>query len=159
MMIDVNPQEVLILAEEMLRAGWIRGREAGRRTGFDGGQDPEGVCVVGALRASLHKILEPQILVMLQPLPEFQALRKSEQPHIVKRLTSTRAQELLQIFRSRIEATLGPSIRIESWNDSSETTKSDILAAMQASLEVITKECLADWTPTSSTPAEVAAVR
>jgi len=144
--IEINPQEVMMLAEQMLQGGWIKGQERGHAspTGWSDGQDPSGVCVVGALRGALTTVLRPQIELTLAVIPEFQVLQIPQQVRFTDSLTESTAASLLEVFRARIQKVLG-GLQIESWNDASTRVKSDILAAMQASLETITQECLEAW--------------
>jgi hypothetical protein len=145
-MIDVNPQEVMMLTEQMLRSGWIKGSEYGSGVIDDEGQrsyDAQGVCVAGALRDSLTIVLRPQIEQVFSTIPEVQALLPSVRKQLVGQTTKQYADALHSIFRQRIEAVLGT--HIESWNDASERRKQDVLDAMRASLELITQECLQEW--------------
>lgn len=144
--IEVNPQEVMILTEEALRAGWIRGSEHGFGTiDFDGRKDhdAQGVCVVGALRQSLTTVLRPQIELALKEIPEYVALPFGKRDMYCRSLVSRHVQALLNIFRTRVEKVLGG--HIEQRNDTGTRRKQEVLEAMRASLEIITQECVEAW--------------
>jgi len=144
--IEINPQEVMMLTEQMLQDGWIKGAEKGHGVIDDGGTrhpDLSGVCVVGALRQSLSDVLRPQITLMLQELPEYRALQYATRHIFLNQMITGATHSLLQIFRSRIETVLGSGI--EGWNDTSSRKKQEVIEAMKASLEIITTECLEVW--------------
>jgi len=143
-MIEINPMMVMVVAEQLLEQGWIQGTEHGRRNDNDTDQDPQGVCVVGALRTALADCLKSPVIAMLEPLPEFQALGLGDRRRFVNGVVHTHTDGLLKVFRQRIEPVLGGS-GIEAWNDNAKRRKQEVLEAMRASLEIVTAECLHAW--------------
>jgi hypothetical protein len=141
--IEINPQTVMMIAEQALRDGWVQGIEKGYGTGAPT-EDYQGVCVVGALRQALTETLRPQVLHMCLALPEYQGLGLRQQQLIVNGLVMNHVSPLMAIFRERIQIVLGGR-PIEGWNDMSGRRKEEVLEAMRASLEIITQECLQAW--------------
>jgi hypothetical protein len=147
--IEVDPQQVMILTEQALSAGWIKGSLRGYGViDDDGNRDPSlsGVCIVGALQQSLTDVLRSQIEMIYQAIPEFVAAPKELQRQLVMGSVGKYTHGLLTIFRERVNKVLPEgATSIEGWNDTTSTRKRDVLEAMRAALEIITQECIEDW--------------
>jgi hypothetical protein len=142
--IEINPQQVMMITEQMLEGGWIKGQERGGAGPYaSGDQDPSGVCIAGALREALTVCLRNPVHEMLTELPEYIELPARTQKEFERQVVHQHVQRLHDIFRVRIEKVLNH--RIESWNDASSRKKKQVLEAMRASLEIITQECLEAW--------------
>jgi hypothetical protein len=139
-MIDFNPQQVLIIAQELLAAGWIQGKEKG----WAESGNHQGVCIVGALRDAVGQILRPQVEEMCLAIPEYVALSEVKQQAFVTDMVAKYENPLINVFRARFAQHV-PENTIEGWNDSDGRKKAEVLAAMKSTLEIVTKECVAEW--------------
>ena len=146
MKIDINPQEVMMIAEGALRDGWVQGKLKGvgaiDATGtFNGTQT--GVCVIGALQEAITQVLHRPLEEMLRAEPAFLRLHHITRKRFLDDQVRSHTHALVNIFRSRIETVLGGTV--EAWNDKAGRKKEEVLEAMSASLEIITQECIAAW--------------
>ena len=143
-MVEINPQQVMVIAEGLIQDGWIQGKE----------KTMDGVCIVGALREAVRSTLRPQVEEMCLGLPEVLALPPNVRAAFISRLVRERENPLIDVFRSRFAQVLGPNRGIEGWNDASGRQKTQVLEAMRASLEIITQECVEAWDKSSETERE-----
>jgi hypothetical protein len=152
MKIEINPQQVLMLVEQYLDEGWVQGHLQGGALGQSETQDPQGVCILGAiakaLNTTLETVLRPEIEQQLELVPEFQTLDvRTKREFVTLQLGSLR-YKLRPIFESKIQEVLGAqygAISIPGWNDAPQRRKDEILTGIRAALEIVTTECLEAW--------------
>jgi hypothetical protein len=176
---DIDPQEVLMRASAALEAGWIKGAMRGTASRIpygpkdDEGEDPRGVCVLGALDTALSAILDEQVRSRV-PMPETMPLPTYEM--VVRSFVSSATMRLQGVFRSVLEQKLNglsydpnalrlyaemsreqglrgledgvagsvAPLTVPGWNDRSERRKSEVLALLKAVLDDVAAEILAE---------------
>lgn len=134
-MVDINPQQVLMIAEQLIGQGWVQGKE----------KDEDGVCIVGALRDAVGQVLYPQVEALCATIPEFMALTEDRRTAFVRETVARYENPLIAVFRARFAQVFPVGMPVEMWNDSTGRQKQQVLEAMRATLEIVTAECLETW--------------
>jgi hypothetical protein len=137
MKLDINPQEIMMLAEEGIRHRWTQGK-------YHGPGDT--VCLVGSLQSAVSTVLDRQFKSALEEVPEFTLLPPTYQRHVIHSMKHQLQNALVKLFTERMAKTLPDGFgSIEGFNDMYGRRHEEVMAIMQVTLEEITKECLQAW--------------
>ncbi len=150
MKIDINPQEILALTEQILGQGWVKGKLSGFGTIDEDGQKQEtafGHCIYGAVEKAVAMVVEPSIVKYLsEEVPEVIVLPPAFRQKFLKLQTTNVVRGIQTVFKRRLDAAVkAEASNIPSWNDNPVRQKTEVLALVRRVLEEVTQECLLAW--------------
>jgi hypothetical protein len=161
MTIDIDPQEMFMAIETELRAGWVQGKlSGGMNVAGNPSQDPVGVCILGAIGKTINGVVRRAVEAALPQIdPTFTTLNPKLKQMAIQSFTSLYVNKLKPIFEARIMQFVPAGYgSIPGFNDLSSTSKSDVLAIIQAALEEVTRECLSTYDKEAAAEQPAAAV-
>lgn len=138
MMEGFDPQEVLIKALARLEAGWVKGALRGHDNGRGGGQDPSGVCTVGAIQDTLLQICIDRVQE-LEPFDPMAGELWKDYSDRVMVVARTLYTPLSAPFRELVRLSLAEQtgindVSIESWNDQQRRAKTDVVSLLERTI-------------------------
>jgi hypothetical protein len=142
---DIDPQETIIRALDLLQAGWIKGTLKGK-SGWNGGitinphdgQDPSGVCLRGAFQESLKVVFNEQLRARVPQIP---GVSEGEYNNFIQCYATSFALKIEAVFEKAMVARLPMGYTsVEGWNDQRFRTKEEVVSFLKSLLDDVMAE-------------------
>lgn len=137
---SVDPQELLIRVQQRLDAGWVKGKIRGPASEWTGGgQDPVGVCLMGAVEDAITVVFDEQVrLLVPRPADLPEKLYATGISMFCRTAVHKLSPVLNKALLERIQHKYGATyISIPQWNDETRRQKTEVLDIVREALEVV----------------------